>query len=304
MNIYKQILIAILILLISGCISVRNPSVTPLVITQNPMSQTTTSGIVSPTISNSDDSYNYLVSTIKSNGGCELPCIWGFTPGTSRDITKWLSQYPEVYADNYSIIPSLHENTGAIYLQETVDGDRFMLSLDYYIANDFIDELVFKTTHVGDYSYKVFSSQEYIDLLEFYLITSILREYEEPQQILLAVFRYDLMTKSPYDEASLVLYYPEKGFLVEYFSSIKEINGNAEICPSSGSVGVIAWNSEQNRDLSSIIDDVGLGINSLNHTYFKQLSDSTQLNVTDFMHMFTNNGDSCFYTPINLWPRQ
>jgi hypothetical protein len=305
MNIYKQIVIALIILvIISGCNSGHNPTVTPLVITQNYMRQTPPSKTVPPTLSNSDDSYRLLVSTIKTNGGCKLPCIWGFTPGTSKDIEKWLSQFPEVYTDSYSIFPSFHGNTGAMYIQDTIGEDKVLISLDYYMNNDFVDELVLKTTHVGDYNYKVFTSQEYIDLLDFYTITTVLKEYKEPEQILLAVFRYDLMTKSPYDEASLVLYYPEEGFLVEYFSPIKEIDNNAEICPSSGSLGIIAWNPKQNHDLNTIIDDVGLSINTLNYTYYKQLSLSTQLNITDFMEMFTSNGDNCFYTPINLWPRQ
>jgi hypothetical protein len=118
---------------------------------------------------------------------------------------------------------------------------------------------------------------------------------------LIAPFPDDL----PYiGDFSLVLYYPDQGFFIQYIFPKDENSGNYIGCPSkSAYIDVITWSPQEEYEISEIAKDIsGSGINELNYDYFKPVSEVTTMSLDDFYQKFKNPDDTaCLETPITYW---
>lgn len=137
--------------------------------------------------------------------------------------------------------------------------------------------------------------------LEYFFLPSILAAYGKPSVVLIAPFPDEL----PYiGDFSMVLYYPDKGFFIQYVFPKDESNGNFIGCPSeSAYIDIITWSPQEEYKISEIAKDMsGRGINELNYDYFKPVGEVTTMSLDDFYETFKDPANTtCLETPIKYW---
>ena len=140
-----------------------------------------------------------LLELMMTNGGCELPCWWGFIPGeTLLDAAqeRLLALGGRVHVE----LANLGRDQGVGITFESDDG-------------------LIQTINVGSYLSSEEDKEQYIQVWQTYDLTTMLDDYGPPSQVL--IYRpFQPEPGQPFYH--LLLFYEQSGFALEYF-------GDAEI---------------------------------------------------------------------------
>jgi len=241
------------------------------IVTQTPYFRETTN----PTLA-----IEYAIETVTSlfseNGGCEIPCWWGFTPGETSwiELKKFIDS---IASETWRDIVS-RDITRFIY--------SFPFSEDYPYAgqNYYVqDELLILI-------------ETYPPLLEIGL-AHLLQDFGEPTQVLIE-------TQSRSREFSITyrvaLYYPEKGILAQLGGEAEEEGENIKICPQERDIGfLMLWSPEREIELDELLGpEYGFG----DSEGLMSLSVVSNWDEEIFHENFSNpETDSCIITPKFHW---
>jgi hypothetical protein len=261
---------------------------------------------------------NLIQGFLTNNGDCRLPCLWGITPGVTalNTLEKFLMPIGEISASKkFDIHRSSHENSGGISATLWQNDIRIPVSFAYYKKNDAIHHLTLNAEAsreegegLGQTSISVYGENYFDKMLETYLLDKILANYGIPTSVFIAPFpeepRYPSDAKIPF---SIVLYYQDQNFFIEYIVPKEKVGENIVGCPSKvGSISVIVWPPDQIYSLKGIASyNSGQGMHSSNYDYFKPIEEATQMSLDDFYQKFKDpKNTTCIETPTDLWIRQ
>ncbi len=257
-----------------------------------------------------------ILDLLKSNGGCQLPCLWGITPGiTNMDsFNGSLSTFGEIsVAKDVYIHSHSREQNGSITFILWNDNIRIPFVLSYYKdKEESIDHLTLSAQAgreegqgVNQSIKAVYGEPFFYQILSYYLLPNILSTYGIPSDILIAPFPddpdYPSDAKIPF---SIVLFYQDKGIFVEYILPKEKIGKYLVGCPKkAGYLTVIVWPPDQHLSIEIVASmNSGLGMNTLNVDYFKAIENATEMTPEDFYQIFKNpNNTTCIETPKNIW---
>jgi len=258
-----------------------------------------------------------LTQFVQENGGCQLPCVLGLTPGLSD---KMMGQgFVHDFQDNanglknkVNILGSTKNNQGGILLM-FIDSDKSVsITLDYFLDGNTINQILLSgsssQTLEGGGAKKQFGLPYFDTLLSAFTLPQILATYGLPSQILVRPFPDYVGHPSPPAQYTFafILLYPDKGFLVEYISERLEQNGFFVGCRTKPySLNLSAWDPNEPLTLLEAVQNLsGLeGISDQNAEAFKPMEDVTALSTKDFYEIFKNaNSEACIKTPKELWP--
>lgn len=336
-------ILMLFVLIISGsCLPLNNnPSVTssiPTTKTQSvpvsslfPASNTLTSSVLPtstalPLIS-SENGRQMVSRLLTGNGSCQLPCVLGLTPGKSfkGDALNLIAFFSngasnvvnendslEVHGYEDSILrKGSSSSSGVIFWN---NGLMTKINIDYfYDSNDTIEQINLSSgswklsgQNETKSSSVVYGDQYFSELLKYYSVDRILALYGAPQQILVLPFPDDPGHPSPpaHYPFSLVLFYPEYGFLVEYSSARQEQNEYYVGCPAKSHITLAAWNPKIPMEIENAVkyfpNIYGISLSQLKN--FRQLQEVTTLSVDGFYEQYKNpNFSECVQTPKSLW---
>lgn len=151
----------------------------------------------------------------------------------------------------------------------------------------------------------VYDDKTYSELTDFYSLNSILNIHGIPQQILILPFPDDPGHPSPpaHYPFSFVLYYSDKGFLVEYSSSRDEQDGYYIGCPTESHTKVSVWNSDSFATIENVVKYFSniYGINAATIKDYRLIEDVTSLDPNAFYETFKAQTNECVKTPKTLW---
>lgn len=293
----------------SHTVAPSTPTLTPL---PTP-SLTTTQKPLTPTaqaVLSADEAKSLILDLLQSNGNCRLPCLWGITPGdqATEALGPFFDRFSEgstisgdvaLRFDDFNDVGGVHLS----YIEGQLDVD---LDLSYYMAGDKVGQLVLFThaTKTAPAEGEVFGDSTFNQLVQYYALPHILSEHGRPTQVLIAPFPDDPDYPSPeWIPFSVVLYYADKGILIQYLSP-RETRGDQYIgCPHKAHVYVTVWDPQRKPALSEIVTKLsGRGINELNVDYFKPIEEATSINLDGFVEEFKDMQTlTCLETRISLW---
>ena len=270
--------------------------------------------IVQPSLT-SDEIKTLILELMHNNGGCKLPCFWNLSPGQTswKSLQDFIVHSGETEAAEDIVIGSHNMgNSGAsTSINIFSNGTRISTSISYDQAQEKIKSIA---AHFEAYqehgtganlqSKVVFGNSTFIQLLGYYMLPNILSIYGEPDKVLIKPILYD----APYlvqDKFSLVLFFSERGFAVEYVFPLTKNNDGYVGCPmDSGYISIITWNPEHELSLAEIARRaIGNGMNELTIEYFKSLEEATSMTLDEFSQEFKiQEENKCLNTPLTIWP--
>jgi len=266
------------------------------------------------------ESKEVALNLLKNNGDCDLPCIWGLTPGitTSVERQKILASYGEFSDPDFAMSGSgsdLSENPGGFGIGLTKEQVEIFVGLNYYETENHIEILTLVSGAQQDQKY-VYGNISYSSLLEYYTLPQLLTTYGVPSDVLVLAFPYNVFSKADYEPFSLVVIYSDLGIMAEYISPTEWIGEMVELptpglsvgeiargCPSQSRITIRTWDVKMNiliKKIASIA--AGEGISETAYDYFLPIQDATFMSVDDFYNTFKEpNNEQCIELSSRFW---
>ncbi len=242
---------------------------------------------------------------IKSNGGCELPCVWGATPGQSDAsvLIETMARFGVFETETYYTYHHIDWCSffAQIKLENTNDFLRLQIGCDA-TANTIKIIGITLEAQSSDFV-NVFTDPDFKVLTHYYSISNILNTYGKPEEVLIGTWGEDPFLKATYTPFSVVLVYEQRGILFEYISPMIEVGSSFTGCPQEGRIRVVAWDPTSPPAFSEIADNSSSdGYNSLGFEYFKSLADATGISLDEFYRIYSSESNTeCLLTPSSMW---
>jgi len=241
-----------------------------------------------------DEKYAFVSEMLRNNGGCRLPCWWGFTPGetawettktffTSRGVTIWDNGGTRDHTVVFNI-PGHYESYQSYIGEGTLD--RIGIVAGPLVGAD------------GHYAY---GDPQFAEDWKTYMLPQILGAYGPPQQVFLETYSSG-PDRLPF---RLLLFYPDQGLLAKYEGSTGE-NGQGEwveagqairIRPRRSDIALWLWSPEREMTLA----DLGLS-SQVDLDRLRSLEEATGMSIEQFYQTFVQpDNQTCLETLVDLW---
>lgn len=246
-----------------------------------------------------------LVELLANNGGCQLPCFWGITPGETtaqqaRNILAPLSSLSDYNA--------FHPKSGTILLSYGLKKnqmlDVFISYLEdqnnvYGVSFEARDLIKLVDQQSGGYAFQdVFDSPDFGEKLDFYMLNQVLKVHGRPSSVLLTTWGKIPSPRYGQENFKLILLYPERGIAVQYTTEMR-VDGDTIVgCLANAHVEMGLFPP---GDADNFYQQLALTDWQSRITYYKPLEDVTSMSVDDFYEAFRQSRDECLVTPANLW---
>jgi hypothetical protein len=263
------------------------------------------------TLNSQDASAEILRLLSSPDETCLFQCWWGLTPGQTRmaDAQNYLDSF-----SFYSGMRGFDNQKGSVLLVIPQEQDSH-LDIDFqYGGKDGILEWLrvgiwrnIKVNHSnGESSYEIsWGDPKLTELTKPYSLSRVLTTYGAPADVLIFTRQATLLNQ-PWP-ISLVLFYPEHGFMIEYVADDRPVIKRPGVtwCQSLAFPYFWFWSPEQEitiKDVISWIDGYQLSYDSVASGRFKTLEHATDMNIDELYSLFTSDEDACITTPAELWP--
>jgi hypothetical protein len=244
-----------------------------------------------------DEEYAFVSEMLRDNGGCQLPCWWGFTPGeTSWETTQTFFA---------SLGREMHTWNGSDAQHYTVYfdiPDHHFHYQSYHEKGDVLDRIgIHAVPPAGEDGYYAYGDPQFAEDWRAYMLSQILEAYGLPSQVFLETYKSG-PDRLPF---RLLLFYPSRGFLVMYEGSIGE-EGKGEWVEAGKAIRICPWRSDISLWLWSpdhVMTFGDLGISSqVNLERLRSLEEATGMSVEQFYETFVQpDAETCLETPADLW---
>ena len=229
-----------------------------------------------------------VAKMLQDNGGCRLPCWWGFTPGeTSLQTTKvfFAALGKEIRpwhfegSENYNVYFDLSE-----HFQD-----------QFYSGKDVLTRIGIRAlppVHNDEYLY---GDAQFVAAWEAYLLPQLLTEYGPPAQI----WVYVGAQTAPWAPFDLLLFYPEQGILARY--EAPAIWGDAvfRMCQYQMTIDLHLWSPQYSPERAQLsVWEAELGDLSA----FRPVEEATGMTISEFVQkMRQPDPGICLETPQKIW---
>lgn len=225
---------------------------------------------------------------LETNGGCELPCWWGITPGE----TRW-----------QEVVELLGLRGGNFSQQGRRVHDVMYVPLDPHRPSDYGIRLIFTEYDGVVQSLEVWSemfvgrvSPSFPRDWHRYSLDQVLARYGKPSQVMLELWPNP---PEPYYPYRLFVFYDHLGILVEYEGPA--IPGEIfQVCPEFEQVTSLRlWlqSPEQERSLLELA-----GLDPLELAQMLPLEEATGMDIRTFYETFRKAKRACLESPAEVWP--
>ncbi len=218
-------------------VTAKPPTAIPTVIPTVILTEALSTALPRPTLSGIE-ARSMLVGLLQDNGGCQLPCLWGFSPGATdaHTLSAWQQQWGnisvpkdiEVFTNDLGPQFVLWNNrlSAFIWFTYSTDHDKAdMLSMSVELHRQEGDGIT--SSEPPAYGDPYFNQ-----LFHSYLLPQVLSQVGRPSQVSVRT-RLDEPDRPPQVQPQFVLrlVYEDQGVLVEYILP-KESTGKKSIgCP-------------------------------------------------------------------------
>ena len=237
-------------------------------LTQTPASTPTVTPTSFPTL-DSKAKLDYVIRSLKTNRGCELPCWWGITPGK----TKWNEMLNSFAAQGIDSRDEGQLNLGVVDRSAPLD-------VTFQQENDLVQAIDVKVD-----SYDTLGHPQYADAWHRYTLDQMLSQYGIPTQVYLELTigagDWSPGMKQSYD---LWLAYDNKGIAIRYPGELIRDNRGYFVCPVFGNVGGIEIRLQSPNSHTPVVK---LEMGYQGYEVNGSLKELTGINPQEFYEMFT-----------------
>jgi hypothetical protein len=287
--------------------STPSPSITP---SNTPTNTPTDTPI--PTLS-LEEGHKLFLELIETNGGCELPCWWGITPGKTsmQDVTTLVTHLSSIANYTYLGKVKLNQAVGDLEIIQPGDSKDFSIrwmfsasSEDNIVTKIGISTMAYKET--GDTLKKLYGNPYYNELLNDYTLPKILSSYGPPSQMFItADILYPGVDSKlrPRDTFKIRVLYPEQGIFVRYSMPVESSGDNYLFCPSRSFVNMnLIAPYLDNNEIQTIMADSDWEVFFEPSRYNKSPKEAIEMTIDEFYQIFRSPTDQCLETPKSIWP--
>lgn len=291
------------------------PTLTPIATTTSTPLSTLTA---IPTLS-VEDARKRLLELLATNGGCELPCLWGITPGKSdnqeaRNILLPLSSIAPPETIYFETTP-LRDVLGGTITPLYVDGDLSLnVRIGYLYGDDGIvssigfralEEKVVKDPR--DPSGKswisktpIYGLPTFVKRVEYYSLFHLLTEQGVPTSVMIASSGLSI-NRDRSISTYLAVFYPDQGIWAQYTTLVNENEVGSSIisCPVNAHIEMNLYPPGNPDSFYVLLEQTDWGITK---NSYKPLEEATSMSIKEFYEIFRNSPDRCIETPVNIWP--
>lgn len=263
-----------------------------------------------------DDPKGFITTLLRTNGNCDAPCILGISPGSAQYIStntffkyfKSLNAPVDLSLYDYGVNTFSTDHSELLNIKIKENNQIFQIYFsDLITESGFINmlHLAAKSININLDNNSVkytFDNPYYNEFFSYYSVQNIMKIFGQPSQILVAPLD-DPFKQIPYYTFSIILIYPEQGFLIQYISLHVNEGDNYYGCPSKSVFDIMAWQPKNDESIMMVIKnfDGGEGINPLNFSWFKDIQNVTGLRVKEFYEKYRNESNECIESPKKIW---
>lgn len=231
-----------------------------------------------------------LLELLANNGNCQLPCIWGLTPGESTYDDALDILIPLSSISNFT---DLSTSPGDISPTYAEDDNILSTRIAFpFSTTGIIRHIIFQIGIVA-------SNDEFSKQIEYYMLPNILSQYDNPTTVMLST-----MAKLPgsgvHGGFKILLLYPDRGILVNYTMQMQIVGENIMGCPSNSHIEFELYPPGHADSFFDLLEPSGWA-QIIQKTY-KPIEEATSISQEDFYRIFSQQTDECILTPANLWP--
>lgn len=213
---------------------------------------------------------------------CDLPCIWGITPGQTTINQANAFLYPQanyVVGDNQVTNSS---NWAEIFYYETYQTEeRVIMAVSYLEA---------PTEEIN-----LIGIEEY----PAYNLGNVLAKYGVPGEIWIDVYSENLGQSSLGFSTSLMVYYPNRRSILYFHDSDSTFSDGYITSCFSNSTSVRSWSRGFDQEFMELF--YWRTIDNPDSTY-KTFTDTSQMDLIYFhAEALTSTGEICITTPLDIW---
>jgi hypothetical protein len=288
-----------------------DPTSTEMIFTQPVLSTSTETMQPSfPTLT-AEEANTEIQRLLSNEQGCSFPCWWDLTPGQTQvvDVINFLDSLSVFSIGAFRLNPE----EGYILLIMPQSQDSYLhLTFVYKGRKEILERLwlriqsMHKVTYPdGSSSYEVSWGDPLLaEILRSYNLSQVLSKYGMPSEVLIRTHQAALLNQ-PWP-ISLIVYYPEQGFMIEYVADgMPAPNNNIGWCPSLAFPIFWFWTPSNEITMLDVVSEIPgeqIDRESLEAGNFKTIVEATGMSIEEFYSLFKNNEDKCVETPTNLWP--
>jgi len=214
----------------------------------------------------------------QTNGGCQLPCWWGITPGQTRwqGVKDFLLPFAKsIYDVNLS---ETNTAIAEVFLPAPFPNERGFRQ-EYLVENGIVKEI-----EILPQQYSAYSKP-----------SGLLHEFGIPEVVYLSVVIDQLLSYA------MVLYYPQQGIFALYAGMLQPIQARKELTLCFNEleyVDMFLWEPKSH----SFDQTLGFVFQQYENT-FQVIEDVSTLTENEVYTLFTDSDNlDCINTPSNLWP--
>jgi hypothetical protein len=237
-----------------------------------------------------------IYELLQTNGGCELPCWWGITPGE----TTWKDTYNLISLMRATSNTSISLSDGRVF--HGTGGfdwypERIFNRISFYERDGIVDGIYIRVEGYKDPSF-------FYKLWKNYSPVQIISTYGQPTQIRFNIFYYGFDVPFSY----LWMIYENQGFFVRYYSrALSQVNENGLtylVCPTWQD---IVWEPTLELYMQSPyhptpLEDSIKHLKNVNQLPGKSIEDAAGISVEEFYELFLPGGEpACFESLQSIW---
>lgn len=250
-----------------------------------------------------------LVALLRDNGDCEFPCMLGISAGidgvNEPDVFKQFSNSSLTENDDFQVFTD--EKSRSLLVTSKIDEDSWeSIFFSQIIVDEHSQDI--KILHLetqNDPSFEIdFTDENGLSISSYYALSSILRQYGIPSEVLIAPFPVDPNYPEESYPFSTVLFYEKHNALLQYVSDRRDIEGNYLGCQPTTYIDIVTWSTSKTVSINEAVNYLsGIGVNRLNIKYFKNIDTVTSYSLADFYTKFSDNSEKCIETPKTYWDK-
>jgi len=260
-----------------------------------------------------EDARQRLLDLLGNNGSCQLPCLWGITPGKTgsqeaRNILMPLSSIstPETtYFEPTPLRGVLGGTITPLYVEGTL---RLNVRIDYLYGDDgTVSSIGFRvreekmvTDSYGNlYGEPIFDFPPFAKRVEYYSLAHVLSQQGIPASVLIEGAGLSFSHPVIPGKLDIVLLYPDQGIWVDYTLVGDYVGDIIRGCPTNAHIEMALYPPGNPDSFFSLLDQTNWGITK---NGYKPLEEATSMSVEGFYEIFRQSTDKCIETPVSLWP--
>lgn len=252
-----------------------------------------------------EDAQQRLLALLANNGNCQLPCLWGITPGESsyqdaRSILLPLRGIAETAYFDFTSYPV--DDVSPLYIESDL---RLNTRVAYVYSNDSVvnyiifralEEQLIKVEHENKIWAPIFNSPTFLKHVKYYSLSHVLSEQGVPDSVMIQASG-ELISGF----LDIALFYPEQGIWANYKTVITSNNGIVKsFCPVNSSIELALYPPGNSDSFYKLLDETSDW--GMTKAGYKPLEEATSMSVKQFYETFRQSTDKCIETPSILWP--